>query len=75
MTWRWPISSNGLTSLSRTLLAFAIALPAFAGNLGGQVELTNSRDPAVRHHNYSGVVLWLSRWGNRRPRPRSAASK
>lgn len=40
---------------------------ALAGTVGGQVELTNSRDPAVRHHNYSGVVLWLEPVGHAAP--------
>jgi plastocyanin len=44
-----------------------LAAYAIAGTVGGQVELTNSRDPAVRHHNYSGVVLWLEPVG--RPAP------
>lgn len=30
-----------------------------AATVTGQVELTNSRNPAARHHDYSGVVLWL----------------
>lgn len=44
-----------------------LAFHAFAGTVGGQVELTNSRDPAVRHHNYSGVVLWLEPVGRLAP--------
>jgi plastocyanin len=47
MIWRW-------------LTLFSAAVCAGAATLGGQVELTNSREPAVRRHNdYSGVVLWI----------------
>lgn len=45
MTWRW--------------LIFFSAAAAFGATVSGQVELTNSRDPNVRRHNYAGVVLWL----------------
>ena len=48
MIWRWLISSS-----------VGLAL-AFAGSVSGEVELTNSKDVAVRKHkDYSGVVLWL----------------
>lgn len=46
MIWRW-------------LIFFSFAAAAFAASVTGQVELTNSHDPSARHHNYSGVVLWL----------------
>jgi len=39
-----------------------ILLPAIiiAGSVSGDVELTNSKDPAVRkRRDYSGVVIWL----------------
>ncbi|MGA7237690.1 MAG: hypothetical protein WBY44_18535 [Bryobacteraceae bacterium] len=51
MTWRWLIFSS----------LVPLCLPAApAATVTGQVELTNSRDPAVhRHKDYSGVVLWL----------------
>ena len=51
MTWRWLIFSS----------LVPLCLPALrAATVTGQVELTNSRDPAVhRHKDYSGVVLWL----------------
>jgi len=50
MTWRWLTSFN---------LAAWLAV-ASAATVTGQVELTNSRNAAVRKHNdYSGVVLWL----------------
>jgi hypothetical protein len=46
MIWRW-------------LISFSLAT-AEAATITGQVELTNSLDPAVhRHKDYSGVVLWL----------------
>jgi len=33
---------------------------ALAGSISGDVELTNSKDPAVRkRRDYSGVVIWL----------------
>jgi plastocyanin len=34
-----------------------------AATVTGQVELTNSRNPAARRHDYSGVVLWLETTG------------
>ena len=46
MTWRW-------------LIFFSVAAAGSAAVVTGHVELTNSRDPSARHHNYSGVVLWL----------------
>jgi plastocyanin len=49
------------------LAAGLLPWSAPAGTVGGQVELTNSRDPAVRHHNYSGVVLWLEPVGHSAP--------
>lgn len=61
MTSPWRISFSAL------VVAVLLAMPALAGTVGGQVELTNSRDPAVRRHNYSGVVLWLEPVG--RPAP------
>ncbi len=51
MIWRWLIFSS----------LVPLCLPALrAATVTGQVELTNSLDPAVhRHKDYSGVVLWL----------------
>ena len=47
----------------RRLAALALLLAPLcstAAQLRGQVELTNSKDPAVhRHKDYAGVVLWL----------------
>src|SRR5437016_3777623 len=51
MIWRWVIFFSAI---------FSSAVAARAGGVSGQVELTNSRDAAVRKHkDYSGVVLWL----------------
>ena len=48
MIWRWLICSSVGLGL------------ACAGSVTGEVELTNSKDVAVRKHkDYSGVVLWL----------------
>lgn len=48
MMWRWLICFN---------LALGIALGAV---VGGEVELTNSKNLTVRRHkDYGGVVLWL----------------
>jgi len=48
MIWRWPIF-------------FSAALAALhAATVSGTVEITNSRELAVRKHkDYTGVVLWL----------------
>jgi hypothetical protein len=54
MIWRWPTCSKRLLGL---MLLAAIAT---AGSVSGDVELTNSKDPAVRkRRDYSGVVIWL----------------
>jgi plastocyanin len=67
MTWR---------SVTFSSLFFAAAGVLAAGSVSGQVELTNSRDPAVRKHNYSGVVLWLEPVGRAvTPAPRRAEMK
>ena len=51
MTWR---------SLTAFSLAVALGPAAYAGNVAGAVEITNSQDPAVRKNkDYSGVVIWL----------------
>jgi plastocyanin len=56
MIWRWLIFSS-LTA-------------AQAATITGQIELTNSLDPAVhRHKDYSGVVLWLEPVGEHAPLP------
>jgi plastocyanin len=60
MILRWLIFSS--------LAAGLTGVPAAsAGTVEGHVELTNSRDPAVRRHNYSGVVLWLEPVGRLAP--------
>jgi len=53
MIWRWLICFS---------VGFGMAPPPQpqATGVHGEVELTNSRDPAVRRNkDYSGVVLWL----------------
>src|SRR5882672_8906041 len=53
MTWRSAI-------LSSAMLALWPGAALAAGNVSGELELTNSKDPAVRKHkDYSGVVIWL----------------
>src|ERR1035441_5190 len=48
MIWRWLICSS---------VGLGVALGA---HVTGEVELSNSRDVAVRRHkDYGGVVLWL----------------
>jgi plastocyanin len=48
MIWRWLICSSVGLGL------------AFAASVTGEIELTNSRNTAVRKHkDYAGVVLWL----------------
>jgi len=48
MIWRWLIFSSVGLGL------------AAAANVTGQIELTNSKNAAVRRHkDYGGVVLWL----------------
>ena len=48
MIWRW-------------LICFSVSLSlCSAAGVAGEVELTNSKDAAVRKHkDYAGVVLWL----------------
>ena len=54
MTWRWH------TSFRTGAAALLLPLIAFSGTVAGNVELTNSKDPAVRKRkDYSGVVIWL----------------
>jgi plastocyanin len=44
----------------RLFAALLLPVVALAGTVSGEVELTNSKDPAVRKRkDYSGVVLWL----------------
>ena len=47
--------------ISRWGIAFSLCCAGVsaAASVTGQVELTNSRNPAARHHDYSGVVIWL----------------
>jgi plastocyanin len=54
MTWRW------LICFSLGLSAAPPQRPQPPGGVRGEVELTNSRDPAVRRNkDYSGVAIWL----------------
>ncbi len=51
MIWRWLICFS---------FGMAVAPLPQPGGVHGEVELTNSRDPAVRRNkDYSGVVIWL----------------
>jgi hypothetical protein len=51
MIWRWLIISS---------LVLGPWLAGGAGGVSGEVEITNSKEPAVRKNkDYSGVVLWL----------------
>jgi plastocyanin len=53
MTLRWLISFSVLPAL-------CLGAAQAAGPVSGELELTNSKDPAVRRHkDYSGVVIWL----------------
>ena len=53
MTWRW------VTFFSLTLWT-ANSRPVRAAAVAGEVEITNSRDAAVRKRkDYTGVILWL----------------
>jgi plastocyanin len=53
MTWRWLICFSVSVWL-------APGRPPGTASVSGEVELTNSREAAVRRHkDYAGVVLWL----------------
>ena len=57
MTWLWRICFSGLW-----------LLPVWCASFKGSVELTDSRDPGVRHHNdFKGVVVWLEPAGGDPP--------
>jgi plastocyanin len=59
MTWRWVIFSSWVI-VSCRYPGLALPQAARPGSVSGEVELSNSRDAAVRKHkDYSGVVLWL----------------
>jgi len=68
MTWRWLIFSS---------LAFGGAYltppqpPATSpGVVTGEIEITNSKEPAVRRNkDYSGVVIWLEALDHDAPKP------
>lgn len=67
MTWPSLTFSKVRHAWGLLVLTLIAAVPGFGGTVGGQVELTNSRDPAVRRHNYSGVVIWLEPVGHPAP--------
>src|SRR5580692_2027957 len=52
MTWLWRICFSVLA-----------LLPVWGASVKGRVELTDSRDPGVRHHNFKDVVVWLEPGG------------
>ena len=56
MTWLW-----------RTCFSCVCLAPALAASVAGHVELVNSR--ARKHHDYSGVVVWLEPDGRAAPPP------
>ena len=58
MIWRW-------------LIFFSLVLgPLRAATVSGEVEITNSRDAAVRKHkDYTGVVIWLEPLDRGAPAP------
>jgi plastocyanin len=59
MTWRWLIC-----------FSLACAPAAGAATVSGSVEITNSREAAVRKNkDYSGVVVWLTPAGRAAPPP------
>jgi plastocyanin len=70
MIWRWPTfsrrtlphgrGSDWRRARKQAVLAMLLPVLALAGSVSGEVELTNSKDAAVRkHRDYSGVVIWL----------------
>lgn len=70
MTWRWHICFRSHARNQAVLFALLLCAPMPAAGLRGQVELTNSRDPAVRHNrDYAGVVIWLEPVGHPAPVP------
>jgi len=48
MTWLWRICFSCLW-----------LAPVWCAGVRGSVELTDSRDPGARHHDFKGVVVWL----------------
>jgi plastocyanin len=56
MTWLWRICFSVLA-----------LLPVWGASVKGRVELTDSRDPGVRHHNFKDVVVWLEPAGGASP--------
>jgi plastocyanin len=61
----------------RSVICFSIVAGAAVGaTLSGNVEITNSRDAAVRKHkDYTGVVLWVEPAGQPATAPAPPAAK
>jgi plastocyanin len=58
MTWLW-----------RIFFSFLWLAPAWCATVKGEVVLTDSRDPGVRHNrDFSGVVVWLEPVNGEPPR-------
>jgi plastocyanin len=54
----------------RSVIFFSLTVGAVAATVTGDVEITNSRDAAVRKHkDYTGVVIWLEPAGRPAPVP------
>jgi len=67
MIWRWVICFSSILWLVDPRAAAAVAV-------NGQVEITNSRDAAVRkRRDYTGVLIWLEPVD--RPAPAAAAAR
>jgi len=62
MMWHWVTSSRRLSTVACIALLLG-AEQSPGGNrsrtVAGSVEITNSKEPGVRHKDYSGVVIWL----------------
>src|SRR5207249_8007097 len=63
MTSHWAISFRRLLGFVCIAVVSCPSRPVAGGGrshmVSGSVEITNSREPGVRHKDYSGVVIWL----------------
>jgi len=60
MIWRWLIFFSVGFGMGGGSIGHSSPTGAASGTVSGAVEITNSREPAVRRNkDYSGVVLWL----------------
>jgi len=59
MTSRLAICSRARAPRAFALLLSLCALPVLSFGVTGRVELTDSKDSAVKKRNFSGVVVWL----------------